>query len=99
MAAFFQSFRSSNMPKKLLRYALSRLELLEAEALDMDNLDFALGRNTVFEFRDVGIKVKKLATMLQLPPTFDLQKAKVLLLRVTIPMDFYTSPKDRKSVV
>lgn len=46
------------MPKKLLRYALSRLELLEAEALDMDNLDFALGRNTIFEFRDVGIKVK-----------------------------------------
>lgn len=46
------------MPKKLLRYALSRLELLEAEALDMENLDFALGRNTVFEFRDVGIKVK-----------------------------------------
>lgn len=46
------------MPKRLLRYALSRLELLEAEALDMDNLDFALGRNTVFEFRDVRIKLK-----------------------------------------
>lgn len=46
------------MPKRLLRYALSRLELLDAEALDMDNLDLALGRNTVFEFRDVGIKLK-----------------------------------------
>lgn len=46
------------MPKRLLRYALSRLELLDADALDMDNLDFALGRNTVFEFRDVGIKLK-----------------------------------------
>lgn len=46
------------MPKKLLRYALSRLELLDAEALDIDNLDLALGMNTVFEFRDVGIKVK-----------------------------------------
>ena len=46
------------MPKRLLRYALSRLELLDAEALDMDNLDFALGRNTVLEFRDVGIKLK-----------------------------------------
>lgn len=58
MASFFQSFRSSSMPKRLLRYALSRLDLLDADALDMDNLDFALGRNTVFEFRDVGIKLK-----------------------------------------
>ena len=47
------------MPKRLLRYALSRLELLDADALDMDNLDLAFsGRNTVFEFRDVGIKLK-----------------------------------------
>ncbi|CAM1500835.1 Fc.00g099970.m01.CDS01 [Cosmosporella sp. VM-42] len=92
MAAFFQSFRSSTMPKRLLRYALSRLELLDADALDIENLDFALGRNTVFEFRDVGVKLKKLEKLLQLPAKFSLQKAKVLLLRVTIPMDFYTSP-------
>ncbi|KAK7431765.1 autophagy-related protein 2 [Neonectria magnoliae] len=92
MAMFFQSFQSSSMPKRLLRYALSRLELLDAEALDMENLDLALGRNTVFEFRDVGIKLKKLEKLLRLPASFRLQKAKVLLLRVTIPMDFYTSP-------
>jgi autophagy-related protein 2 len=58
MAALFQSFRGSGMPKRLLRYALSRLDLLDAEALDMENLDLALGRTTVFEFRDVGIKLK-----------------------------------------
>lgn len=58
MATLFQSFRSSSMPKRLLRYALAKLELLDAEALDIDNLDFAIGRNTVFEFRDVGIKLK-----------------------------------------
>ena len=46
------------MPKRLLRYALAKLELLDAEALDMDNLDFAIGMNTVFEFRDAGIKLK-----------------------------------------
>lgn len=45
------------MPKRLLRYALSRLELLDSDALDMDNLDLALGRNTVFEFRDVGVQL------------------------------------------
>ncbi|KAF4503993.1 hypothetical protein G6O67_008617 [Ophiocordyceps sinensis] len=80
------------MPKRLLRYALSRLELLDAEALDMDNLDFALGRNTVFEFRDVGIRLNKLEKLLQLPAAIRLSRAKVLLLRVTVPMDFYTSP-------
>lgn len=46
------------MPKRLLRYALSRLDLLDADALDMENLDLAIGRNTVFEFRDVGIILK-----------------------------------------
>ncbi|TWU79231.1 autophagy- protein 2 [Metarhizium rileyi] len=92
MAALFRSFRGSGMPKRLLRYALSRLDLLDAEALDMDNLDLAIGRNTVFEFRDVGIKLKKLQKLLSLPPAFGLEQAKVLLLRITIPMDFYTSP-------
>ncbi|PHH88795.1 hypothetical protein CDD83_7044 [Cordyceps sp. RAO-2017] len=92
MAAFFPSFRSSSMPKRLLRYALSRLDLLDADALDIDNLDFALGRNTVFEFRDVGIQLKKLDELLQLPAALKLSRAKVLLLRVTVPMDFYTSP-------
>ncbi|EGR44397.1 uncharacterized protein TRIREDRAFT_82409 [Trichoderma reesei QM6a] len=92
MAGLFQSFRSSSMPKRLLRYALSRLELLDSDALDMDNLDLALGRNTVFEFRDVGVQLDKLEKLLKLPKTFALQKAKVVLLRVTIPMDFYTSP-------
>lgn len=43
------------MPKQLLRFALSRLDLLDENALDLDNLDFALGRNTVLEFRDVGL--------------------------------------------
>ncbi|KAG6037003.1 hypothetical protein E4U41_005355 [Claviceps citrina] len=90
--ALFQSFRGSGMPKRLLRYALSRLDLLDAEALDMDNLDLALGRNTVLEFRDVGIKRKKLQKLLSLPPAFGLEKAKVVVLRITIPMDFYTSP-------
>ncbi|KAM6483433.1 hypothetical protein HDV62DRAFT_327923 [Trichoderma sp. SZMC 28011] len=92
MAGLFQSFRSSSMPKRLLRYALSRLELLDSDALDMDNLDLAIGRNTVFEFRDVGVQLDKLEKLLKLPETFAIQKAKVLLLRVTIPMDFYTSP-------
>ncbi|OAA53106.1 Autophagy-related protein [Cordyceps fumosorosea ARSEF 2679] len=92
MASLFASFTSSSMPKRLLRYALSRLELLDADALNLDNLDLALGKNTVFEFRDVGVKLDKLQKLLSLPPAFALQKSKVLLLRVSIPMDFYSSP-------
>ncbi|RYP64920.1 hypothetical protein DL771_008552 [Monosporascus sp. 5C6A] len=91
MASFFNSFRSSNMPKRLLRYALSRLELLDTEALDMDKLDFTLGMNTVFTFQDVGIKLQKLERLLNLPPSFEIRKAKVLLLRITIPSAIYTS--------
>ncbi|KAK4158531.1 hypothetical protein C8A00DRAFT_28541 [Chaetomidium leptoderma] len=92
MASFFQSFRRSSMAKQLLRFALSRLDILDEQALDLENLDFALGRNTVLEFRDVGLVLQKLERLLGLPPAFKLQKAKVLVLRVTIPMDFYTSP-------
>ncbi|KAH6627129.1 hypothetical protein B0J18DRAFT_160638 [Chaetomium sp. MPI-SDFR-AT-0129] len=92
MASFFQSFRNSSMAKQLLRFALSRLDLLDTQALDLENLDLAIGRNTVFEFRDVGLILEKLERLLGLPPAFTLQRAKVLVLRVTIPMDFYTSP-------
>ncbi|KAB8290776.1 hypothetical protein EYC80_008413 [Monilinia laxa] len=80
------------MPKRLLQYALSRLEILDTDALDLENLDIAWGKNSTFEFKDVGLKLKKLETLLQLPSTIALSKAKVLLLRLTIPVDIYSSP-------
>lgn len=46
------------MPKRLLQYALSRLEILDTDALDLDNLDIVFGKNSVFEFRDVGLRLK-----------------------------------------
>lgn len=58
----------------------------------MENLQFALGRTTTAEFKDVGVRLKKLERLLQLPASFQVQKAKVLKLNVTIPVDFYTSP-------
>ncbi|PQE23588.1 atg c terminal domain-containing protein [Rutstroemia sp. NJR-2017a BVV2] len=93
MASYFQSyFQASSMPKRLLQYALSRLEILDTDALDLDNLDIAWGKNSTFEFKDVGLRLKKLETLLQLPPTICLLKARVLLLRLTIPVDIYSSP-------
>ncbi|KAK8026996.1 ATG C terminal domain-containing protein, partial [Apiospora marii] len=92
MASIFRSFGSSNMSKRLLRYALSRLEFLDTDALDMDKLDLAWGKNSVLTFQDVGIRLEKLEGVLQLPASFKLQKAKVLQLRVTIPAAIYSSP-------
>ncbi|KAN0112677.1 hypothetical protein V8E51_005628 [Hyaloscypha variabilis] len=93
MASYLQSyFQTSSMPKRLLQYALSRLEILDTDALEWDNLDIALGKKTVFEFRDVGLRLKKLETLLQLPPSLDLIKARVLLLRISVPVDLYVSP-------
>ncbi|PMD65755.1 uncharacterized protein K444DRAFT_552018 [Hyaloscypha bicolor E] len=93
MASYLQAyFQASSMPKRLLQYALSRLEILDTNALDLDNLDIALGKNTVLEFRDVGLRLKKLETFLQLPPSLELIKARVLLLRISVPVDVYISP-------
>lgn len=36
--------------------------------------------------------LQKLSALLQLPPNFDLLKARIVLLRVTIPVDIYSSP-------
>lgn len=45
------------MPKRLLQYALSRLGILDTDALDLENLDIAWGKNSVFEFKDVGLRL------------------------------------------
>lgn len=45
------------MSKRLLRYALSRLEFLDTDALDVDKLDLEWGRNNVLTFQDVGIRL------------------------------------------
>jgi len=48
------------MPKRLLQYALSSLEVFETDALDLENLDIAWGKNSTFEFKDVGLRLKVL---------------------------------------
>lgn len=58
MATIFQSFRSSTLSKRLVIYALRRLDLLDQDTLDMENLQFALGRTTTAEFKDVGVRLK-----------------------------------------
>ncbi|GAW21523.1 hypothetical protein ANO14919_110460 [Xylariales sp. No.14919] len=89
MAAYFQSFWTSSMPKRLLRYVLSNLDYFESDALDLDKIDVAAGHLT---WQDVGVKIEKLEKLLQLPPSIEIQKAKVLVLRVTVPAAIHSSP-------
>lgn len=58
MPDFLSSFWGSDLPKRMLRYALTRLDMLDTDGLDMDKLDFTLGRNSVATFQDVGIKLE-----------------------------------------
>lgn len=87
MAYYLPSF----LQKRVLRYALSRLDILDARDLDLDNLEIAWGKRSTFELRDLGLSTHKLSALLQLPPALTLAKARILLLRVTVPADLYKS--------
>ncbi|KAI2630039.1 hypothetical protein GGS21DRAFT_545186 [Xylaria nigripes] len=92
MAGYFQSFWTSSMPKRLIRYTLSKLDYFETDALDLDKFDIAWGQAGHLKWQDVGVKIKKLEQLLQLPPSIEIQKAKVLVLRVTVPAAIHSSP-------
>lgn len=50
MPSFFQ--------KRLLKYALSRLGLVDTEALDPDNLGIRWGQRSTIELKDIGLKLE-----------------------------------------
>lgn len=74
-----------------LRYALSWSGLLDDQAIDLDNLDFTLGKKTVIELRDLHLNIKQIVKYAKLPPCLRLETARVLLLRLTLPADVYQS--------
>ncbi|KAH8599328.1 hypothetical protein B0O99DRAFT_505027 [Bisporella sp. PMI_857] len=80
------------MPKRLLHYALSRLEIVDTDALGLQNLDISWGKKNKFEFADVGLRLRKIEALLQLPTSFELVKARILLLRVTVPVNITRDP-------
>ena len=41
--------------KRLLRYALSRLELLNTDLLDLDKFDISLGKKSTIDLKDVAV--------------------------------------------
>lgn len=84
-------FLPSYFQKRLLRYALNRLDFIDSDEFDLDNLGLTWGQRTVVELKNVGIKVKRLIDLFQLPPTFVLSHASIKLLRVTLPADLHIS--------
>ncbi|KAI9889348.1 MAG: autophagy- protein 2 [Vezdaea aestivalis] len=82
----------SSFQKRFLRYALSKLELLDTDALDLERLDIAWGKRSTVELKDVGLHLTKLASLICLPPTLELTHARIVLLKVTVPTDIYHSP-------
>ena len=51
-------FLPSFFQKRVLRYVLSRLDLLDTDALDLDRLDIAWGKRSTVELRHVGLKLE-----------------------------------------
>ena len=51
-------FLPSFFQKRILRYAISRLDLLDTVALDLDKLDIVWGKRSVIELRDIRIKLE-----------------------------------------
>ncbi|KAG0159740.1 hypothetical protein PDIDSM_7264 [Penicillium digitatum] len=84
-------FMPSFFQKRLLKYALSRLGLVDTEALDPDNLGVRWGQRSTVELKDIGLKLEKLSTLLNLPSSCELLSARVQLLRITFPADFHNS--------
>ncbi|KAL4951080.1 hypothetical protein BDW69DRAFT_45223 [Aspergillus filifer] len=77
--------------KRLLKYALSRLEFIDTEALDPDSLGIRWGQRSTVELRDIGLRLEKIATLLNLPASSKLLGARVRLLRLTVPADIHSS--------
>ncbi|KAJ0425130.1 hypothetical protein BJY00DRAFT_308459 [Aspergillus carlsbadensis] len=78
--------------KRMLKYVLSRLEIIDTEALDLDSLGIQWGQRSTVELRDVGLRLEKIAALLHLPASSELLRARIRLLRFTVPADIHNSP-------
>ena len=87
MAYFIPSY----FQKRLLRYALSRLDFVETDDLDLENLGVTFGQRSVIELKNVSIKVKKLTERIELPAYLIVRSASIRCLRLTIPADLHAS--------
>ncbi len=60
------AFLPSFFQKRLLRHLLTYLDFIESEDLDLDNLGVSIGRRSVVELKDVGLRIQ--VCLAHLPP-------------------------------
>ena len=52
------AFLPSFFQKSLLRHLLTYLDFIESEDLDLDSLGVSIGRRSVVELKDVGLRIQ-----------------------------------------
>lgn len=51
-------FLPSSVKSRLLRFALAKTGFLDTDSLDLDKLNFSIGRSSNAEFRHVGLRLE-----------------------------------------
>jgi autophagy-related protein 2 len=96
MASYLSSIPVSipySWQKRLLLFALDRLDFIDTKGLDLDNLGgLTWGRRSVVELKNVSIKISTLAERANLPTNVAVEHAAVATLRLTVPADLGTDP-------
>jgi autophagy-related protein 2 len=96
MASYLTSIPVSipySWQKRLLVFALQRLDLIDVQGLDLDNLGgLTWGRRSVVELRNVSLKITTLAERAKLPSSIFIEHASISVLRLTIPADLAVDP-------
>ncbi|TKA74401.1 hypothetical protein B0A49_03977 [Cryomyces minteri] len=90
------SYSTNTVLKKALLFGLSKYGVLDLDTSKLEkqlNVEFSMRKPTIVELRGVGIHVETFLSKLklQLPDDLEVTKAQILLLRLTIPPDFYRS--------
>lgn len=96
MASYFSSIPVSipySWQKRLLVFALNRLDFIDTQGLDLDNLGgLTWGRRSVVELKNVSIKIDTLTERANLPAAVIIENASVAIVRLTVPADLSTDP-------
>lgn len=83
----------------ILRFAISKIGIIDDTAIDLDKFSFAWGKKSVITLPRVPLKAEKLTSYLPLPPNFQVSEAYINDLRVTIPANLQGIAIDATGIV
>ncbi|EKG18209.1 Autophagy-related protein [Macrophomina phaseolina MS6] len=82
-----------------LRFAISKIGIIDDTAIDLDKFSFAWGRKSTITLPKVPLKAQKLTSYLPLPPNFQVSEAYVNDLRISIPANLQGITVDATGIV